>query len=179
MEWNTAKRAVKRELDRIKRSGQARLVYAFDINRNILTYHEKVSPRGHERRRSRRRGEEEGRVLFNKFSSDRDKGERGGTDGRRKHDGKLRRACKKMMGVFFYDFRLYKIRWGQREGTKAEGKEKSRVTVGLDSGTKTPRRVRPRQRQQKNDPHTFFHLLSWGPRSLEAGGRVYGWLPRP
>ena len=46
---------------------------------------------------------------------------------------------------------------GRGEETKAEGKKKSRVTVGLDSGTETPRRVaRPRRRQQKNDPHTFF-----------------------
>ena len=39
MQWNTAERAVdrNRHKNRIKRSGQARLVYVIDIKRNILT----------------------------------------------------------------------------------------------------------------------------------------------
>ena len=39
MEWNTVERAKdrNRHKNRIKRSGQARLVYVWDINRNIPT----------------------------------------------------------------------------------------------------------------------------------------------
>ena len=59
MEGNTVERAIKtththkkkRHMNRIKRSGQARLVHVFDINDKIL-HHVKVSPRGQRSRNS-------------------------------------------------------------------------------------------------------------------------------